>query len=194
MAFNAAGTRVAIETRWVDEGPGFPNTRIELRDVATGAVVDVWSARLTEAEASGGFPASSAAARTQAAGALSSAGIDLTATATAFPCSDGRCGPTDAAGSGCLRRRDTVRVTVTSTPTERKADQCYGRGTPDLLTLSVQGRAWTVEADPADGCPADYRATTAWLQGPSAVILLTHTIPGHEGRVLRPLTLTGRIR
>lgn len=193
VAFSRDGSRVAVETHWVNEGPGFPNARIELRDVASGALLGDWSARLTEGDAAAGFPGASAAVRTDAAAALDAAGIDLTHAAMAFPCAAGTCGPA-AAPSGCARARDTLRVTVTSTPTPQRVDQCFGRGTPHLLTLTVQGRAWAAETEPADGCPADYTPRAVYLQGQSAVVLLGYTVPGHEGRVPRPRAVPGVLR
>jgi len=191
VAFNPSGTHVAIETRWVEEGPGFPNAALELRDTATGALLGAWSERLVEARAMEGMEGASVAVRAEAAAALSAAGVNLDAPATAVACAEGRCGPPDARG-GCARARDELRVTVTSTPTDAKIESCYGRGKPHLLGLSVQGRAWATESVPRDGCPSSWRAEAAWLHGESVVVLLGYDIPGHEGVSPRRIAVVGK--
>ncbi len=193
VAFGAGGERVAIETRWVEEGPGFPNAKIDLRDTSTGALLGTWSARLVEADANRGFAGASADARAKAAGALAEAGVDLGQPATAYPCAGGACGPAGT-GGGCVRARDRVRFTLTTTPTQRKIEQCYGRGTPHLLTLSVQGHTWVAESEPADGCPSSWRAEAAYVHGDRAVLLLAYDVPGHEGLTPRRTALAGRLR
>lgn len=193
VAFSADGRFVAVETHWVEEGPGFPNARIELRATDDNRLVGAWSERLVEHAAVGGFPGASAGARGKAASALVEAGIDLTKPAKALPCAGGTCGPPDA-GTGCVRGRDALRVTVTSTPTDAKEEQCYGRGQAHRLQLAVQGRTWVAESTPADGCPANWSAEAAYIQGDRAVLLLGYDIPGHEGRAKRRTAVAGRAR
>lgn len=193
VAFSADGRLVAVETHWVDEGPGFPNARVELRSTDDNRLVGAWSERLVEHAAASGFAGASEGARRKAAAALAEAGIDLTKPAAALPCASGVCGPPDA-GGGCARRRDALRVTVTSTPTDAKAEQCYGRGRAHRLQLAVQGRTWVAETAPVDGCPANWTAEAAYLQGERAVLLLGYDIPGHEGRAKRRTAVAGRAR
>jgi hypothetical protein len=191
VAFDRKGAHVAIETRWVESGSGFPNARIELWDPATGTRTGTWDARLTEERAAGGVAGASAEARAAAGAALVGAGVDLAKPAAALPCSGGVCAP--AAPKGCAGRAH-LTVTVTSTPTSEKVDQCYGRGTPDRLTLVVDGHTWVDESTPADGCPSAYTARTAWRKGGSVVVVLSYEVPGYEGLEERLLTRAGSIR
>lgn len=192
VAFSADGARVAVETRWVEEGPGFPNAKIELRDTAKNAALGAWSERLVEHTANAGFEGASAGARAKAADALGRAGVDLARPATAIPCEDGVCGRDG--GGGCVRSREALRFTITSTPTGAKGEQCYGRGVAHLLTLSVNGRTWVAEDVPADGCPANWRVEAAYLHGERAVLLLGYDVPGHEGRARRTAPIAGAVR
>jgi hypothetical protein len=182
VSFSADGGHVAVETRWVDEGPGFPNVRIELFDLAARARVGEWATRLGPDRAMEGFEGASADARAAAADALGRVGVDLARPSSAEPCVDGVCG---GQASACGGRSGGVRVRVESKPSTEKVEQCYGRGEPHRLTVTVDGVRWIDETTPADGCPANYHAAGVWRRGEHVVLLLGHDVPGHEGRGAR---------
>ena len=190
VAFSPSGDRVAVELLWTEDGSGFPNARVEIWDPARGERVGEWSARLTEDESKKGLDGAQAAARQAAAAELGRANIDLTKPATLTACKGGVCGSTE--GSGCTGK-DQLKVTVTSTPTDSKADQCR-TGKPELLAVSVPEKTWLSESTPADGCPKGDEAAWGALQGESAVLLVTYATPSSEGAPNRVRAVAGRVR
>jgi hypothetical protein len=153
------GAHFATLTTWVDEAPGFPNARLELFDLRTRSRMAVWQVRLVGPASLGGVRAASAEVRARAADALRAVRIELDASKPGAACAETRCGD--------------LEVDVLSTRTPDKAEQCYGRVGPDLLSITVNSREWLSETFPADGCPSAWRAHSAWIHGDSVVLLLS---------------------
>lgn len=190
VVFSPDGEKVAVELLWTEDASGFPNARIELWDPARSERVGEWSVRLTEDESKKGLEGAQAAARQAAAAELARASVDLAKATPLTTCKDGICGT--SGGSGCSGK-DQLKVTVRSTPTAAKQDQCR-TGQGELLSVSVKEKTWLEEATPIDGCPKGYAPVWGALQGETAVLVVSYATPTSEGEPNRVRAIVGRVR
>jgi hypothetical protein len=178
VAFSPDGGAAAVEVVTVESGSGFPSARIMVFDTAARAMRTDARQRLVNDRASLGTEGARAAVRADVAPVMQAASIDFGRPAERVACADGKCG--------------FVPVTVTSTRTPLRADQCGGREGPDLLAVEIAGHVWLEEELPALGCPSSWTVEGAWVRDGAIVLLLGYAVPGFEGLERRVTALAGK--
>ncbi len=182
---SGAGVYVAVLSTWIDEGPGFPNARIEVFHALTGLRTHVWQVRLEGPDAARGTDGAIADVAARAESAFGQLGIS-----PQKEYAGARCAPLASGGASCGAHRVTVTSTRSAAHTAKDA-QCFGRAGPDLLRLVVDERVWVEESFPAEGCPSAWRPLAVYEAGNGLVTVLAYDVPGHEGTAARTATVVG---
>lgn len=182
VTFSADARAVAVETRWVMDGPGFPVARLALYDTATGALAAPFEVTLREADAARGLDGATQAVRSAAAAALATAGIDLSRPTVAEPCDGNRCG----GATGCADRGVPVVLSTTAV----SGETCPAGWTGEALAVKVAGVSWAVTAE-RSACARGFAAEGFYRSGKAGVLVVGFSVPGHEGPASRFLPVVG---
>lgn len=175
------GEFAAVETRWVLDGPGFPVARVQILNLATGAVVEDSRVVTDPTNASIGLDGVIAAARLQAKPTLDRLKIEVVL--SPVPCAAAGCGSRAGCTGGVL-----VPVEIAEARVEGETCPQGWEGTMPTVVLGK-----TPVTTPLDrpACARGWHAASAFVASGGAVLVLGYEVPGHEGPASRFVAVAG---
>lgn len=175
------GRFAAVETRWVLDGPGFPVGRVQILDLASGAIVE--DARLTTDPTNAGIGLDGVitAVRVQAKPTLDRLKIEVPLGANA--CAASGCGSRPGCAGGVL-----VPVAIAEAGVDGETCPQGWEGTTPTVRLGVAVVSTPLER-PA--CARGWHAASAYVATGGAVLVLGYEVPGHEGPAQRFVAVAG---
>lgn len=175
------GKFASVETRWVLDGPGFPVARVQILDLATGAVVEDSRVVTDPTNASMGLDGVIAAARLQAKPTLDRLKIEMVL--SPIPCAASGCGSRSGCTGGVL-----LPVEMSEASVEGETCPQGWQGTTPTVRLGG-----TVVSTPLDrpACARSWQAASAYVASGGAVLVLGYEVPGHEGPAPRFVAVAG---